>query len=70
MSRKHDNKYNYYIVTGSRYADCHCYPTVGYIVTATQRLNENLLTDFISVVTNATNPSLYRQRLDEETFPK
>jgi hypothetical protein len=22
-----------YIVTGSRYADCHCYPTAGYIVT-------------------------------------
>jgi hypothetical protein len=21
-------------VTGSRYADCHCYPTAGYIVTA------------------------------------
>jgi hypothetical protein len=20
--------------TGSRYADCHCYPTAGYIVTA------------------------------------
>jgi hypothetical protein len=23
-----------YIVTGSRYADCHCYPTAGYIVAA------------------------------------
>jgi hypothetical protein len=22
------------IVTGSRYADCHCYPTAGYIATA------------------------------------
>jgi hypothetical protein len=51
-----------YIVTGSRYADCHCYPTAGYIVTTTQRLNENLVTDFISLETNAANPSLYRQR--------
>jgi hypothetical protein len=25
-------KYN--SVTGSRYADCHCYPTAGYIVSA------------------------------------
>jgi hypothetical protein len=58
------------IVTDSRYADCHYYPTAGYIVTTTQRLNENLVTDFISVVTKAANPSLYRQRLDEQTFPK
>jgi hypothetical protein len=28
------NNTSYYIVTGSRYADCHCYPTAGYIVAA------------------------------------
>jgi hypothetical protein len=50
------------IVMGSRYADCHCYPIAEYIVTTTQRLNENLVTDFMSVVTNVANPSLYRQR--------
>jgi hypothetical protein len=30
-------------VTGSRYADCHCYPTAEYIATATQRLSEPML---------------------------
>jgi hypothetical protein len=27
-------KYTKHIVTGSRYADCHCYPTAGYVVAA------------------------------------
>jgi hypothetical protein len=36
------------IVTGSRYADCHCYPTAGYIATAAG------VTEFLEICAVAT----------------